>query len=97
MISYEKFKKKYDAYVPGAKAEFEIYFKNKETSYMIIKYDDCCTFQRCGNNQSGEIRFESLDELVNTKTIDDIVLIEEWDNIEDILWNACASIIDEDD
>ena len=62
---------------------------------MIIKYDNYLTFQRCGNiqEQSGEIKFNTLDELYNSKTIDNIILKEEWHNIEDILFDS-ISVID---
>lgn len=94
MISYVKFKEIFDSLNPKWEAEIEIRFKNRKNSYMIIKYDNCITFQRCGKieEQSNEIKFESLDELYNTKTIDDITLKEEWDNIDDIMFDSLSVI-----
>lgn len=99
MISYLKFKEIFDSLDYNREPEIEIYFKNKKNNYMIIKYKDFITFQRCGsiNEQSGEIKFESLEELYNTKTIDDILLKNEWDDLEDILFDCTFSVIDDKD
>lgn len=85
MISYEEFKRIYNT-IPG-EPEFRIYLKNKE--YMIIKYEDYVTFQRCGTvDGSGEIKYSTLDELYNSKSIDNICLKEDWNLIDDIIvWN----------
>jgi len=46
----------------GWEAELTLYINNRK--YMIIIYDDYCSFQRCGHkNGSGGYRFASLDEL----------------------------------
>ena len=89
MISYAKFKEIYANLNSKWETESRICFKNKKNDYMIIKYDNYLTFQRCGNiqEQSGEIKFNTLDELYNSKTIDNIILKEEWHNIEDITPN----------
>lgn len=93
MISYEKFKEIFNIIDSKREPEMEFYFKNRKNTYMIIKYNDYVTFQRCGRfeEQSGEIKFKSLDELYNSHTIDNIVLKKEWNNIKDILFD-CLSI-----
>lgn len=66
--------------------EVTIKFKNVNSQYMIIKYKDYYTFQRCGiNDDSGEICFKSFYLLINTNTIDNINLKRDWNNIEEIL------------
>lgn len=95
MISYLKFQELFDAC--KGEPEIEIIFQNRKQTYMIIKYEDYITFQRCGSKeeQSGEIRFGSLDELYHTKTIDDIILKEEWENIEDIIFDTMFSVVED--
>lgn len=95
MISYPKFKEIFDNIDASVEPEIELCFKNKKNTYMIIKYNGYITFQRCGtdNEQSGEIKFESLDELYNTKTLDDIILKNDWNEIEDILFDRTFSIV----
>lgn len=96
MITYQKFKEVFDNIDSNSEPEIELYFNNRDNTYMIIKYSDFITFQRCGNNeQSGEIKFSTLDELYNTKTIDDIVLKDEWDNISDIIFDAAFSVVED--
>lgn len=95
MISYLKFKKWFDTL--KGEPEIEITFKNRIYTYMIIKYDGYITFQRCGDIsiQSGERKFDSLDDLYCTKTIDDIVLKEEWQNIKDIVLDSMLNIAED--
>lgn len=97
MISYPKFKEIFDNIDSNREPEIEFYFKNRKNNYMIIKYNDYVTFQRCGikEEQSGEIKFKSLDELCNSQTIDNIILINEWNNIEDILFDCTFSVVDD--
>lgn len=85
MINYLNFKEIFNRI--KSPTEIGITFINRKEKYMIIKYDGYITFQRMGNidEQSGEIRFDSLDDLYKTQTIDNIVLKNEWDNIEDII------------
>ena len=53
MLSFEEFTSIYDA--AQGEPEFEIYFMNQAKTYMIIKYGDHVSFQRCGaNDGSGE-------------------------------------------
>ena len=47
MISIEEFETIYNL-IPG-EPEFELWFDKDGPSYMIIKYADCATFQRCGD------------------------------------------------
>lgn len=97
MISYLKFKEIFDNLDSNSEPEIKIYFKSKKHAYMIIKYKNFITFQRCGmpEEQSGEIKFESLEELSIKKTIDDIVLINEWDDIDDILFDCTFSVVND--
>ena len=97
MISYLEFKKIFDRI--NGEPEIEIKFSNRSSRYMIIKYDVYVTFQRFGNieDQSGEIRFETLDDLYNKISIDDICLRRDWNNIEDIIINECISLKDDKD
>ena len=46
-------------------SELRLCFHDNPNEYMIIIYDDHCSFQRCGNPKeaSGEYNYESLDEL----------------------------------
>ncbi len=95
MITYIEFKEMFDSIsVERFEPEITIYFKNRIEDYMIIKYSDYITFQRCGleEERSGEIRYESLDELYHIETIDGIVLKNEWMNIEDILFDDTFSV-----
>ena len=63
--------------------ELSLFMYGKE--YMIIAYEDHCSFQRCGfNNGSGEVNYINLEELYNAETIDNIQLKRNWNDIEDI-------------
>lgn len=65
----------------GWEAELTLYMNNRE--YMIIIYDDHCSFQRCGyKDGSGEYNFSSLDELYAAEQVDGIILKGDWDKIE---------------
>lgn len=99
MISYPKFKEIFDNIDTSVEPEIELYFKNKKNTYMIIKYNGYITFQRCGidKEQSGEIKFKSLDELYNTKTLDNIILKNDWNEIEDILFDRTFSIVTDEE
>ena len=84
MISFEDFSLLFDS-VPG-EPEFEILFRDTKNEYMIIKYDDHVSFQRCGvYNGSGEYDYPSLQELYQTVTVDGICLKERWSTIETII------------
>lgn len=87
MITYEEFKRYYDGgdYEP----EFYVVFEDRQAEYMIIKYADGPTFQRCGTvDGSGEYKYPSLDALYGADTIDGINLKRDWDKIEEIYPNG---------
>ena len=84
MITYKDFKRIFDAY--DGEPECEIYFNGTTTTYMIVKYDDNVTFQRCGvENGSGEFEYPDLDTLYHSVVIDGICLEKDWNNIETIV------------
>ncbi len=86
-FTYEHFKAIFNKI--NGEPEYELYFKNRPATYMIIRYDDRVTFQRCGfEDGSGEIPFNNLDELYNSKTVDGVCLKDEWCDIEEILLNS---------
>jgi len=64
-------------------AELRLTFKDKSNEYMIIIYDDHCSFQRCGSlqEQSGECNYKTLDELYKAQQVDNIILERDWNNI----------------
>lgn len=95
-LTFEQFKIIYEA-IEG-EPEFSVYFSNRDEEYMIIKYDERVSFQRCGvQNGSGEIFFDTLDSLCISKTIDDICLKEDWKNISDIIVNYRYQLSNKDD
>lgn len=91
MITYKEFKKIFEA-VPG-EPEFEFSFYHNDRTYMIIKYDLGVTFQRCGyTSGSGEIHFDTLDELYQADQIDGLNLKQDWDSIELIVMDSSYRI-----
>lgn len=89
MINIETFNKIYEK-IKG-EPEFSIYINNSQ--YMIIKYRDYVTFQRCGiNDRSGEIKYNTLEELYNSTTIDKICLKKDWHKIKDIVIDEIYSV-----
>lgn len=96
MISFLKFKEIFDAISPGMEPEITLSFLNRRSEYMIIKYNDRVTFQRCGtkSEQSGEISFGSFEELYNARTIDGICLKTEWNDISGIVFDSMLDIDD---
>ena len=87
MISFETFKRYYEG--GGNEPEFYIIFSDMASEYMIIKYDDGPTFQRCGyQDGSGEYKYPSLDVLFSSDTDDGINLSRDWSKIEDIYPNG---------
>ena len=76
--------------------EISIYFVDNNNQYMIIKYNNYITFQRCGiDDGSGEIKYNNLQELFNAKTIDNICLKDDWNKINDIIIDEGLSIKDD--
>lgn len=68
----------------GFEPELRLCFLDNPNEYMIIIYDDHCSFQRCGapEKASGEYNFESLDELYKAQQIDDIILERDWEKVK---------------
>ena len=64
-------------------AELRLRFEDKDHEYMIIIYEDHCSFQRCGaiGEQSGEVNYRTLDELYQVRQVDGIILERDWDKI----------------
>lgn len=64
-------------------AELRLSFADKPYEYMIIIYDNHCSFQRCGKKeeQSGEYEYVTLDELYKAEQIDGIILERDWNDI----------------
>ena len=70
--------------VHKCEAELTLKFLGNPNEYMIIIYDDHCSFQRCGvqGRGSGECDYKTLDELYVTRQVDEIVLKRDWDTLE---------------
>ncbi len=84
MISFEEFTNLYNA--SQGEPEFEICFLNQKKTYMIIKYDDHVSFQRCGiGDGSGEFDYPSLAVLYQAESVDGIKLMDKWDSIDTII------------
>lgn len=68
----------------NCEAELSLKFKDNTNEYMIIIYDDHCSFQRCGciETASGEYRYKTLDELYVSQQVDNIILERDWNRIE---------------
>lgn len=98
MISFSVFKEIFDAIPSDMEPEITFCFFNRRDEYMIIKYNDRVTFQRCGtgSEQSGEISFGSLEELYNAQTIDNICLKNEWNGISGIIFDSMFDVNDSD-
>lgn len=71
-------------YEHNCEAELSLKFINNENEYMIIIYDDHCSFQRCGTLEigSGEYNYKTLDELFVSQQVDEIVLKRDWNRIQ---------------
>lgn len=83
MYSFEEVKEKFEKLI-AADCEPELELLIGGEYYMIIGYEGFVTFQRCGQPGSGEIRFDSLDELYPAETIDGICLAKDWNRIEEM-------------
>lgn len=91
MITFDEFQKIFQA-IPG-EPEFEIMFRDLGESYMIIKYSDHVSFQRCGMDAgSGEFDYHTLEELYSTYSVDGVCLRERWDSIDFIEVNASFNL-----
>ena len=84
MITLSEFKMIYEI-IPG-ETEFRLSFRGDNHDYMIVKYGDCVTFQRCGyEDGSDEIEYTDIAELLSSDLIDGINLTRDWDKIENIV------------
>lgn len=72
--------------------EFEIYLRNCDDTYMVIKYENRVSFQKCGDNVSGEEYFDDFNELYNAQTIAGVCLRERWNDIQSIVVNSSFHI-----
>lgn len=94
MIDFKSFKKLYER-IPG-EHEFEMCFNNITDTYMIIKYQNDVSFQKCCDKEHrGEIIFGSLDELYSSILHDNICLKRDWNSISDIIIDATWSVFDD--
>lgn len=86
MIKFEQLKKLAEDNVSqGGEPEIWLNFCDKKNDYMIIAFEDKCSFQRCGAyDGSGEFFYDTLDELYETETVDGILLKRDWDKITEI-------------
>jgi len=80
--TYEEIKRRFeDCIKVGYEPELMIYLGGK--MYGIIGYADFVEFMRIPCVDFSEIvRFGSLDELYNTQTVDEVLLVRDWDRIE---------------
>ena len=62
-------------------SELTIRFIDRDSAYMIIIYDDYCSFQRCDGGLTGEKKYQTLDEMYKAQQIDNIILERDWDKI----------------
>lgn len=86
MITFEQLKKLAENNVSqGGEPEISLNFSDKRSEYMIIAFEGRCSFQRCGaHDGSGELFYDTLDELYETETVDGILLKRDWNKITDI-------------
>ena len=79
--SFNEIKEKLDGMiVANLEPELHVFMHDKE--YMIIGYKGRCSFQRCGTyDGSGEVFYNTLDELYNSVTVDNILLKRDWNDI----------------
>ena len=82
MIDYSEFKRIF--YASSKTPGFCINFKDVDTEYIIIKYEDSIQFSRCGNNDATVAYYPTLDELMDADQVDDSNLRHDWDKIERI-------------
>lgn len=92
MVTYEDFAIIYDRW--SGEPEFEFRFEGSDEEYMLIKYADHASFQRCGawdengnydGDGSGEYGYTSLDALYHADLIDGIRLDRDWPRITEIV------------
>lgn len=88
MIDYEKFKEIFEVLDSNRAPELEITFKNRKDSYVLIKFNTRVSF----GNPLKVFDYQNIDELYNSKTVDNIILKEDWNSIEDILIDMTFSV-----
>ncbi|MDE6727573.1 MAG: hypothetical protein K2J80_06495 [Oscillospiraceae bacterium] len=91
MITFERLKTLAENNVShGGEPEIWLNFSDKKNDYMIIAFDGGCSFQRCStqgrkpHDGSGELFYNTLNELYETETVDGILLKRDWDKITEI-------------
>lgn len=63
-------------------SELRLTFNDKSNEYMIIIYDDHCSFQRYGNLEEQTVaNYKTLDEMYKAQQVDNIVLERDWNKI----------------
>jgi len=72
--------------------ELSVYFGDQE--YMIIFYPDHCSFQRCDG--SGAYYYSTFDEMINTVTVDGILLSRDWPKVTALQCDYPYSRLDDD-
>ncbi len=106
-ISYQEFVKVFN--ILPLHSEIEFIFSNTQKTYMLIKYEDSVSFQRCGNSIetireynldadsvcSGEVFYRKLKDLYIEKSVDGICLQSDWDRIEIICVNNSFDLPEE--
>lgn len=89
MITFEELKETAHRH-RDMEPEIWLNFSDRKGDYMIIVFNDKCSFQRCGTpgvtpfDGSGEVFCKSMDELYETETVDGILLKRDWDKITSI-------------
>ncbi|MDE6592562.1 MAG: hypothetical protein K2K57_05810 [Oscillospiraceae bacterium] len=69
----------------GFEAELSITFSDRPGEYMIIIYDDFCSFIKCGTEGESALQnYPSLDELYKAVQPDGIVLERDWEKITEL-------------
>lgn len=91
MISYLKFKEIFDKLDSSRKPEIEIYFKDCNDTYVLVKDTNSVIFGKC--NDGNTEKLSSLDELYTTSIINEKSLKEEWENTTDILIDMTFSVV----
>ncbi len=98
-ISYQEFVKVFN--ILPFHSEIKFVFSHTKKTYMLIKYEESISFQRCGNSIetirkynldadsvcSREVFYKNLEELYIRKSVDDICLQSDWGRIETICVN----------
>lgn len=93
-MTFEKFSKIFSGL--SYECEFRLYFQGKDREYMIIRFSDKVSFQRVGYyDGSGEVFYDSLDDLYKAVTVDNICLERDWDKLSDIIADDRYSLFDD--